>query len=143
MMSKMICLAILFALTLVVFGCAPTGSPVRRFGQVAQVRSEKLEMYKQLHAAVWPEVLTELKKHHVSNYSIYLKELEAGKPYLFAYFEYTGNDFEGDMAKMVENPKVREWEDLADGKCLLDQSPDGKGLWWADMEEVIHQDYRW
>lgn len=140
MISKMTYLAILFALTLVVFGCAPMGSQVRRFGQVAQVRPEKLEIYKQLHSAVWPEVVQGLERYHIRNYSIFLKELEDGKPYLFAYFEYTGSDFDKDMAKMVENPKIREWEDLAGGECLVDQSPDGKSLWWADMEEVFYFD---
>jgi L-rhamnose mutarotase len=125
---------------LLLMGCSQFEPGVRRFGQVAQVRPEKLEMYKQLHAAVWPEVVQGLEKYNIRNYSIFLKDLEEVKPYLFAYFEYTGKDFDGDMAKMMENPKVREWENLAGGECLFDQSPEGKGIWWADMEEVFYFD---
>ena len=132
--------AMVMVFSLMILGCAESKLSVRRFGQIAQVRPEKVETYKQLHAAVWPEVAQSLEKYHIRNYSIFLKELEEGKPYLFAYFEYTGSDFDADMAKMVENPKVQEWEDLAGGKCLFDQSPHGKGLWWADMEEVFYFD---
>ncbi len=31
---------------------------------------------------------------------------------LFAYLEYTGNDFEEDMAKMAADPKTQEWWDI-------------------------------
>lgn len=34
---------------------------------------------------------------------------------LFATFKYVGDDFDGDMAKMKANPKVREWWAMTDG----------------------------
>lgn len=34
---------------------------------------------------------------------------------LFATMKYVGDDFEADMKKMKENPKVREWWALTDG----------------------------
>lgn len=33
---------------------------------------------------------------------------------LFATFKYIGTDFDGDMKRMSENPKVREWWDYTD-----------------------------
>jgi len=41
------------------------------------------------------------------------------------------------MAEMMKNPTVQKWENVAEGECLIDQSPDGKGLWWVEMEEVF------
>lgn len=79
-----------------------------------------------------------LEKYHVSNYSIYLKGLEENKPLLLGYFKYSGQDFDSDMAKMIENPTVRKWEDTAGEECLVDQSHDGKSVWWIDMEEVFY-----
>ncbi len=130
---------VLLVVSFMVCGCMERS--VRRFGQLAQIKPGQVEKYKNLHAEVWPEVLEELKKYNVQNYSIFLKQLEEGQqPYLFGYFEYTGNDFEGDMAKMMENPTVQKWEDTAGGQCLVDMSPDNKGLWWVDMEEVFFMD---
>lgn len=34
---------------------------------------------------------------------------------LFATFKYVGDDWDGDMKRMSENPKVREWWALTDG----------------------------
>ena len=58
---------------------------------------------------------------------------------LFAYFEYIGNDFDADMAKMAADPKTQEWWRLV--KPM--QAPvegRGEGQWWAEMEEVFHFD---
>lgn len=33
---------------------------------------------------------------------------------LFATFKYIGDDWDGDMERMSENPKVREWWTLTD-----------------------------
>jgi L-rhamnose mutarotase len=42
----------------------------RRFGSIIGVKAEKLEEYKRLHAAVWPEVLQIIKESNIVNYSI-------------------------------------------------------------------------
>ena len=34
---------------------------------------------------------------------------------LFASFKYVGYDYAGDMEKMRDNPKVREWWQMTDG----------------------------
>ena len=85
-LSKVTIVVILIFSILIGQGCNKLTQPVQRFGQVAAIRSESIVKYKELHASVWPEVLVGLDKYHVSNYSIYLKELEDGKPYLFGYF---------------------------------------------------------
>jgi L-rhamnose mutarotase len=111
---------------------------MKRFGTVIGLHPEKIDEYKKLHAAVWPGVLEMIKKSHIQNYSIYLREL-AGKPYLFSYFEYTGSDFAADMAKMAADPLTQEWWSF----CIPCQNalPDrAEGEWWASMEEVFHQD---
>ncbi len=130
---------VLISTVFMLVGCAPQS--VRRFGQLAQIKPGQVEKYKNLHTGIWPEVVAQLKKYHFQNYSIYMKELQPGQdPYLFSFFEYTGKDFDGDMAKMMENPTVRKWEDIAGGQCLKDTSLDGKGLWWIEMEEVFFMD---
>lgn len=107
---------------------------MERHGQVIKVKPEKLEKYKELHANVWDEVAETIRECNIRNYSIYHKD-----GYLFAYFEYVGDDFEADMEKMAADPVTQEWWDVC--KPLqepLETREDGE--WWAEMEEVFHQD---
>ncbi|KAK5709394.1 hypothetical protein LTS12_028092 [Elasticomyces elasticus] len=61
---------------------------------------------------------------------------------IFATFKYVGDDWDGDMKRMRENPKVREWWALTDG---MQESPipgavssaEGPG-WWKALDEVFH-----
>ena len=46
----------------------------QRYAMAVRLKKEKREFYIENHANVWPEVLEELKKVKVKNYSIYLKE---------------------------------------------------------------------
>jgi L-rhamnose mutarotase len=107
---------------------------MKRYGQVIGVKPEAFERYKIYHSAVWPEVLDMIKQCNMQNYSIFHKD-----NMLYAYFEYTGNDFASDMAKMAEHPKTQEWWSIMEPM----QAPVGtrkKGEWWADMDEVFHLD---
>lgn len=112
---------------------------MQRYGMVIGVREEKLEEYKRLHAAVWPGVLKTIKDCNIRNYSIYLRQLDDGKYCLFAYFEYTGDDFKADMAKMAADPITQKWWKETD-PCQIPLSNRKEGEWWASMEEVFHTD---
>jgi len=107
---------------------------MKRYGQLIGVRAEKLAEYKKLHADVWPDILEMITICGIRNYSIY--EMNG---LLFSYFEYVGNDFEADMAKMAADPRTQEWWDV----CKPCQEPvEGRapGEWWATMQEVFHYD---
>ena len=106
---------------------------------VIGLRPEKIAEYKKLHAAVWPGVLKMIQQCQIRNYSIYLRQLDDGNHYLFSYFEYTGDDFKGDMAKMAADPTTQKWWAV----CMPCQKPlenRAAGEWWAGMEEVFHAD---
>ncbi len=112
---------------------------MKRYGSVIEVRDEKIEEYKRLHADVWPGVLAMIEQCNIHNYSIYLRRLPDGKHYLFSYFEYTGADLDADMAKMAADPTTQKWWDVC--KPCHNPLPDrAEGEWWADMEEVFHCD---
>ena len=107
---------------------------MQRYGMVIKVRPEKIEEYKKLHAAVWPDVLKIISECNIRNYSIYLKDDN-----LFSYFEYIGTDFDADMDRMAANPVTQKWWDV----CMPCQEPlesRKEGEWWANMEEVFHHD---
>jgi L-rhamnose mutarotase len=143
MSIKKICAGFLGGLLVVAAASGRKGpSPkpkVQRFGQIIALKPEKLAYYKELHAAVWPSVLKQIKDSHIRNYSIYLKEIEKGKFYLFAYFEYTGTDFAADMARMAADPETQRWWKETD-PCQTRIPLSGEKDWWSAMEEVFHID---
>lgn len=106
---------------------------MKRFGQVAKVRSEKEAYYRKLHANPWPGVLKTIKDCNIQNYSIFIRD-----GYAFAYYEYVGNDYEADMAKMAADPVTQKWWDEC-VPCLspVDSAPEGT-LHWVDMEDVFY-----
>lgn len=107
---------------------------MERHGQVIKVKPDKVEEYKEYHENVWPDVLETIKECNIENYSIFYKD-----GYLFAYFEYTGDDFEKDMEKMADDPVTQDWWDEV--KPLQDPiEAREEGEWWAEMEEVFHVD---
>ncbi len=118
---------------------APQKTKPQRYGSVIGLRADKLVEYKRLHAAVWPEVAKRIEKSKIRNYSIYLRKLPDGNFYLFSYFEYVGDDFQADMAKMAADPITKKWWKLTD-PCQQPLADRKEGEWWASMEEVFHQD---
>jgi L-rhamnose mutarotase len=110
---------------------------VRRFGWVTGLRPEKAERYRALHADPWPGVNRMLKACHIRNFSIYEIMIE-GKSYLFASLEYTGDDFDTDMARMAADPETQRWWKETD-PC---QSPLpealARGKIWTDATLVYH-----
>ena len=79
----------------------------QRYGMAVRLKDEKRDYYIKNHANVWPEVLDELKKINVKNYSIFLKE-----DFMFGYLEYDVDSFDTDMAQMQNIPIVDKWTKL-------------------------------
>ena len=99
---------------------------------VCGIKPDRIEEYKKLHAAVWPEVLEMIKKCNLQNYSIFLKD-----ELLFSYFEYTGEDFERDMRNMGTDPVTQRWWDVCK-PCMNPLETRAEGERWAEMEEIFH-----
>ncbi|MCG8311260.1 MAG: L-rhamnose mutarotase [Cytophagales bacterium] len=105
---------------------------MKRYGQIIGLKPGKYEEYKKYHASAWPDVLHKIKECNIENYSIFYKD-----DLLFAYFEYTGNDFVADMAKMAADPKTRAWWAIMK-PMQQPVASRAEGEWWAHMEEVFH-----
>jgi L-rhamnose mutarotase len=107
---------------------------MKRYGSLIKIKPAKLEEYKKLHGNVWPEVAKTIAECNIRNYSIFHRD-----GYLFSYFEYAGKDFNRDMEKMAADPMTQKWWSI----CKPMQVPlknRKEGEWWAEMEEVFHQD---
>ena len=107
---------------------------IKRFGMVVRLKDEKRDYYIKNHQNVWPEVLSELKKNKVKNYSIFLKE-----DFLFGYLEYEGEDFEKDMKTMEKIPIVAKWEKLMID-CFNPFPNNNDNDSWVLMDEIFYME---
>jgi L-rhamnose mutarotase len=107
---------------------------VKRVGSAIRVRPEHRERYLELHSAVWPEVEATLTACNIRNYTIWrLDDL------LFASFEYVGDDYAADMARIAADPDTQRWWHETD-PCQerLPGTPEGEQ--WRTLPEVWHLD---
>ncbi|GLK17139.1 L-rhamnose mutarotase [Herbiconiux flava] len=107
---------------------------MKRVASVIGLPPENREEYEAHHAAVWPEVLARLAESHVHNYSIY-----RFGALLFSYFEYTGDDYEADMAAIAADEATQRWWAVQEPlqRPLESRAP---GEWWQELPEVFHTD---
>ncbi|MBN2583503.1 MAG: L-rhamnose mutarotase [Planctomycetes bacterium] len=106
---------------------------MRRIGRVMRVRQGKLDEYRRLHEAVWPEVLQALRRAGIRDYTIYH---HAGL--IFSTMIYDGDDYAADRERLLADPAMQRWNALT-GPCLEPvDGPDAAP--WPTMEELFHLD---
>ena len=116
------------------YGSEQGANTVKRVGQVIGIRPEHIAEYERIHAEVWPEVLDNIRRHNITNYSIF----RHGN-LLFAYYEYVGDDYETDMANLGNDAKNQEWWAVTEPmQQPLDDRASGE--WWKTIQEVFHTD---
>ena len=102
---------------------------IKRFCQRAFLKPEKIEDYRALHAAVWPDVLKTIKECNLQNYSISIMG-----DMVVSYFEYTGEDYDADMEKMAADPVTQEWWKHTK-PCFVGHD---QGVYYEDLEEIFY-----
>jgi L-rhamnose mutarotase len=107
---------------------------IKRIGQVIGIKPEEIAEYERIHENIWPTVAATLKRANIQNYSIF----RYGN-LLFAYMEYTGTDYEKDMAAIAEDPETQRWWKItAPMQVQLPEAHDGE--WWHTLSENFHLD---
>jgi len=134
---------VLFCVTILLLintGCGSnqeeTNMGIKRVGMVIKIKPEYIEEYKALHADSNPGVRDLLTRANLRNFSIFLHQLDDGNWYEFGYYEYTGNDFEADMALLDEHPRNIEWLKICDPMQIPLEGYEG----WAEMEQVYYNE---
>ncbi|GLB35534.1 putative L-rhamnose mutarotase [Lyophyllum shimeji] len=110
----------------------------KRVCQIIKLKPSAEAEYKAIHAAVWPGVLAALERAHIIDYSIHhYPPLQL----LIATFKYTGQDYQGDMRKVAEDPETQRWWQVTDGmQESFVEGAEGSGKdipWWTELEEVF------
>jgi L-rhamnose mutarotase len=107
---------------------------MQRHASTLRLKPEAETAYRRYHQSVWPDVLRVITECNIRNYSIFLRDGT-----LFSYFEYVGENFTADMAKMAADAKTQEWWAIMNPmQAPLENRADGE--WWAAMQEVFHMD---
>ena len=108
--------------------------PTERYGMAVRLKDDKRKFYIENHSNVWPEVLEELKKIKIKNYSIFLKE-----DFMFGYLEYDGNNFDADMGEMQKIPIVDKWTKLMID-CFNPFPKNEDNNSWVMMDEIFYME---
>jgi L-rhamnose mutarotase len=103
-----------------------------RFGQLGKLKKDKIEEYIELHAATWPGVLKTITECNLQNYSIFIED-----DVVFGYYEYTGSDYEADMAKMAADPLNKEWWGHT-RPCFTKYHADKPEAFYTDMQQIFY-----
>jgi L-rhamnose mutarotase len=107
---------------------------MQRYAMICGLKPEGEAKYRESHAACWPAVLDTIRQCNIRNYSIFLRG-----GVLYSYFEYVGDDFAADMARMAVDQATQQWWGVV--KPLMLPLPDRReGEFWAPMEEIFHTD---
>ena len=109
---------------------------MRRMAAVIRLRPERRRDYEALHEAVPAAVLATIAACHIRNYSIFLRAPEG---LLFACWEYHGDDWAADVARMKADPATQAWWALTD-PCQEGLPSRDAEEWWAPMREVFYAD---
>jgi L-rhamnose mutarotase len=104
----------------------------RRFGMVCRLRPERRQEYLDLHAAVWPAVDAMSTECGIRNFTIFVRG-----DVLFGYYEYVGDDYEADQARMARDPVTQEWWALT-AACQLPFDADSPEPTWQPLDEVSY-----
>jgi L-rhamnose mutarotase len=105
---------------------------MRRYGSVVKLAEGAQDEYRRLHQEVWLGVTERMAASHIASFTIFLRD-----GLLFSYMEYTGDDFEADMAAISADETTRRWWDITEPlQQPVASAADGE--WWAPMEEVFH-----
>ena len=131
---KLIIISTLLLTYIYLFFIRGKNMTTKRFAMAVRLKNEKRDFYIKNHANVWPEILEELKKVNVKNYSIFLKE-----DFMFGYLEYDGDNFDEDMSTMQKIPIVDKWTKLMiDCFNPFPNNEDNES--WVMMDEIFHLD---
>jgi L-rhamnose mutarotase len=107
---------------------------MQRVGFILKVKPERLDEYKAIHQAVWPEMLQALSDTGWHNYSLFMRE----DGLMFGYFE-TPQDFATARAMMAETAINTRWQEMM---APFFESPTGTSThadqMMIELEEVFH-----
>lgn len=102
---------------------------MKRFIMYSDLLPEKVDFYIELHQNAWKELLEVISASNIKNYSISVRGTQ-----VFTYYEYVGDDYEADMAKLDNSEVMQRWWTFSK-PCFLHHD---EGKYYEDLQEVFY-----
>jgi L-rhamnose mutarotase len=100
----------------------------------ARLRPELRERYLELHGDVWPQVEATITACGIRNFTIFVTG-----DVLFGYYEYVGEDFAADQARMAADEATQRWW-AETAPCQLPFTAGSSAPNWEPLDEAWHLD---
>jgi len=107
---------------------------MKRVAFLLKVSPDKIEKYKELHRAVWPEMIEALRRNGWHQYSIFLHE----SGLLFGCFE-TPESFQAALAGMSKEQVNKRWQEFV-AACFENTNGAHADESMQELVEVFHID---
>ncbi len=109
----------------------------RFFGQIGRIKPECIAEYCRLHEVEiytdrWAGVRELIRACNIENYSIFIED-----DVVFGYYEYTGSNYEADMAKMANDPLNQAWW-AHTRPCFTKYKDTSAEAFYSDMKQIFH-----
>ena len=106
------------------------------FGQIGRLKPECIELYRRLHeqdvyTPRWAGVLAKIHDCNMQNYSIFIED-----DVVFGYFEYVGENYDADMAKMAADPTTQDWWSHT-RPCFTKYKATSPEAFYTDMQQIF------
>jgi len=111
-----------------------SGPEVMRIGMVIMMKPDRINDYLEVHSDSYSGVRDLLQKYNMHDFSIFMTRLDDGNYYEFGYYEYTGSNYEADMAALAAEPRNIEWLKKTDAM----QIPLNGETSWKKMKQVFY-----
>jgi len=107
---------------------------MKRVGFLLKVSPDKVQKYKDLHDAVWPEMIDALHRNGWRNYSLFLRR----DGLLFGCFE-TPNGLKAAIEAMNKEKVNQAWQEFV-ASCFEGLNGDRPDESMEELQEVFHID---
>jgi L-rhamnose mutarotase len=107
---------------------------MKRVGFLLKVKPEKIQVYKERHQAVWPEMLDALRRTGWHNYSLFMRD----DGLIFGYFE-TPSSLQAAQAGMSKEEINKKWQDFM-APYFENMSGAHADESMVELEQVFHLD---
>ena len=107
---------------------------MKRVGFILKLNPDKVREYKELHQAVWPEMIDALHRNGWRRYSLFMGE----DGLLFGYFE-TPESFSAALERMSKEEVNHKWQELV-ASCVDNAGGAHADESMQELVEVFHLD---
>lgn len=90
------------------------------------------EQYKRVHLEPWPELIEEIQKVGIRNYSVFAFGTRA-----FAYFEVESGTAQEALEKLSSTVVKKSWDDEVT-RFVLPEADDGAGVQFLQLERIFY-----